>query len=101
MYDRVGNSTKVVDEFFDVILELAAYAKKHLELSREIFAKEKEANPKQCEHAHRALLLGQEADYFLNLLELHNFDIFEGEFRRTSYAKVPIALYQASKAGRF
>ena len=36
MYDRVGNSQKVVDEFFDVILELAAYAKKHLEISREI-----------------------------------------------------------------
>jgi hypothetical protein len=33
-----------MEEFYDVILELASYAKKHLQLSRQIFEKEKATN---------------------------------------------------------
>jgi hypothetical protein len=46
------------EEFYDVILEVAAYAKKHLEIGREF-------NGKLPKYAHRALLLAIEADNFL------------------------------------
>lgn len=44
-----------------MVLEIAAYAKKHLELGREYQSK----LPK---HAHRALLMAVEAEYFLETL---------------------------------
>ena len=34
IYDKIGGEAIVVDEFYDVLLELAAYAKKHLEMAR-------------------------------------------------------------------
>ena len=43
----------MADEFYDVVLEMGAYAKKHIEEARRI-AKESPLP----EHAHRALLLG-------------------------------------------
>lgn len=58
VYEKVGNTAKVMDEFFDVILELAAYAKKHLQLAREIFEEEKLKNKELSAVAHRALLQG-------------------------------------------
>ena len=81
IYEKQGANPIVVDEFYDVILELASYAKKHLTLAREIFEKEKATNPTNLAHAHRALLLGKECEKFLDLLEIHNFNIFEPEFR--------------------
>lgn len=56
----MGGEGIVQDEFYDVILEMASYAKKHLEAARAI-----EPLPK---NAHRAFLLAQECDYFLDLL---------------------------------
>lgn len=61
IYDKTGGEAIVVDEFYDVMLELGAYAKKHLEMARNIQAEH--TFPK---HTHRALLLAQEADYFLD-----------------------------------
>lgn len=101
IYDKQGGQPKVMEEFYDVVLELASYAKKHLEMARSIFVAEKTSNPSLSPLAHRALLLGQEADYFLELLELHNFNIFEAEFRRNSYYKMPFRLHKAAKAGLF
>ena len=67
-YDRIwsrqGEEAIVADEFYDVILELAAYAKKHVEAARKIH-KENPLPP----HAHRALLLALESDIFLEKLE--------------------------------
>jgi len=48
----------LTEEFFDVILEVAAYAKKHLEIGRSY-------NGKLPKNAHKALLLAIEADMFL------------------------------------
>ena len=50
----------VREELYDVILEVAAYAKKHLELGRSYQSK---SLPK---HTHRAFVLTAEADYFLS-----------------------------------
>lgn len=36
IWSKVGGEGIVSDEFYDVILELAAYAKKHLEASRAV-----------------------------------------------------------------
>jgi len=52
-------------------------------------------------HAHRAFLLAQECDYFLDLLQEKNFNVFDEAFRQISYVKVPYAMYTAAKAGKF
>ena len=94
--DRVGGDGNVADEFYDVVLELAAYAKKHLEVARKI-ASDNKLEP----HTHRAFLLAQEADYFLETLESSNFDILDPKFRRLSRITVPNKFYAAARANRF
>jgi len=46
------------EEFYDVMLEVAAYAKKHLELGKDLQSK----LPK---NSHLAMLLAVEAEFFL------------------------------------
>jgi NADH dehydrogenase [ubiquinone] 1 alpha subcomplex assembly factor 6 len=92
-FDRIYNPRVeglVAEEFFDVILEIAAHAKKYLELGRTY----KDKLPK---HAHRALLFGVEAEIYLKDLEEYNFDIFNEHFRKTSYFKLPLKMLRASK----
>lgn len=36
IWNKTGGESIIVDEFYDVVLELAAYAKKHLEAARNI-----------------------------------------------------------------
>ena len=36
IWNRTGGESIVIDEFYDVILEVAAYARKHLEIARAI-----------------------------------------------------------------
>ena len=66
------------EEFYDVIFEIAAYAKKHLELGREL----SHLLPK---NSHLALLVAIEAEQFLNDLEKENFNIFDESFRKKSF----------------
>ena len=91
-YDRIwsrqGEEAIVADEFYDVILELAAYAKKHVEAARKIH-KENPLPP----HAHRALLLALESDIFLEKLENNNFNVFDGIIRQNSHIRVPFRFY--------
>ena len=82
------------EEFYDVILEVSAYAKKHLEVGRSLQSKV----PK---NTHKALLLAIEADYFLTELEKHNFDIFDEAFRKKSFVKLPYAMYKGAKNGYY
>ena len=74
------------EEFYDVILEVSAYAKKHLEIGRSY-------QDKLPKGSHKALLLAIEADLFLKSLEEHNFDIFDVTFRKKSFFKTPYAIY--------
>jgi hypothetical protein len=85
----------VSEEFYDVILEISAYAKKHLELARSYQDKSLPKN------THRAFLLAIEADNYLKSLEEHNFDIFDQSFRKRSVIKVPWAMYSAAKKGTY
>jgi NADH dehydrogenase [ubiquinone] 1 alpha subcomplex assembly factor 6 len=65
IYKNYGTEAVVVDEFYDVVLELAAYAKKHLEIARKIqqecidgTSKDSEIERKPLpKHTHRAFLL--------------------------------------------
>ena len=59
-----------------MVLEVAAYARKHLQISRQIFQEDKSGKPFPP-HMHRAFLLAQECEYFLQLLEENNFNVFE------------------------
>ena len=77
-----------------MILEVAAYAKKHLEVGREYA-------DKLPEHTHRAFLLAIEAEQFLHDLEEHNFDIFDEFFRRKYYMKMPYRMLKAAKKGQY
>ena len=84
----------VREEFYDVLLEVAAYAKKHLELAIGYQGK----LPKD---AHFAFLLAVEARQFLADLEKHNFDIFDNHFRQKSRFRMPYRIYQAARNGNF
>ena len=74
-----------------MVLEIAAYARKHLQIARQIFNDQTD-NPFP-KHTHRAFLLAQECEYFLELLQKHNFNVFEEDFRKNSVVKVPYAMY--------
>ena len=52
IWSRVGGESIIADEFFDVLLELGAYARKHVEEAR-LVASQEELKP----HCHRAFLL--------------------------------------------
>lgn len=96
-FDRIYNPQVeglVADEFFDVILEIAAHAKKHLEVSRSFKSK----LPK---NAHLALLHGIDAEQYLTELEKLNFDIFDDNFRRMSYFKTPYKIVRAARGGYY
>ncbi|CDW87483.1 nadh dehydrogenase complex assembly factor 6 precursor [Stylonychia lemnae] len=96
-FDKIWDSRRegiVQEEFFDVILEVAAYAKKHLELGREF-------GDKLPKHTHRAFLLSIEAEQFLKDLEAYNFNIFEEHFRKKYYLKIPFRMYRAAKNEKF
>ncbi len=83
---------KVADEYFDLTLEVASYAKKHLEIVKSM---EKEL-PK---NTHITLLLAQEAELFLKDLEEFNFDIFDSHFSTKYYMKVPWRMWKAARDG--
>ena len=102
IYSRTGGESIVIDQFYDVVLEVAAYARKHLQIARAIQEKSmEEGETRLSEHSHRAFLLAQELDYFLDMLEQVNFNVFEPEMRQVSHYKVPYNFYKAAKAGRF
>ena len=65
------NHGVVSEEFQDVVLDMAAWAKKHLEMARSF---------KLPKNANQALLLGVEAEIFLDDLEEYNFNLFDDHF---------------------
>lgn len=96
-FDRIWDKQKegqVRDEFFDVLLEVAAYAKKHLEIAQSYRGK----LPK---NSHYAFLPAIEAEQFLGDLEKHNFDIWEDHFRKKSRFQLPYRVWRAASGGHF
>ena len=105
IYRRQDKESIIAEEFYDVVLEVAAYARKHLQIARQLqdehIAKAASGGPAMPKHMHRAFLLAQECDYFLDQLEKNNFNPFEPDVRAPSYVTVPYAFYKAAKAGKF
>ena len=70
IYNRTGGEAIVKEEFYDAVLEVAAYARKHLQIVREIKQKSEEPGGTPLpQHCHRAFLLSHEVEYFLDILE--------------------------------
>ena len=84
----------IAEEFYDVILEVASYARKHLEIAQSY-------NGKVPKGTHLAFLLSYEAKQYLDDLEKYNFNIFDEHFRKKSFFRVPWSMYKGSKSGRF
>ena len=58
IYSRTGGESIVKEEYYDVVLEVASYARKHLQIARAIHEKSKqEGETKVHEHCHRAFLI--------------------------------------------
>ena len=100
IYRRQDTESIVAEEFYDMVLEIASYAKKHLQIARTVIEKADSKEPVP-EHMHRAFLLAQEVEYWLVLLEKKNFNVFDEEVRANSYVTVPYAMHTAAKAGKF
>jgi len=92
LWNRIDGKPK--DELFDVILEVAAHAKKHLELARSF---QKDLPP----NAFRAFLQCVEAEYFLENLEKVNFDIFNRSLHAPAYTIIPYRIFMAARNHTF
>jgi phytoene/squalene synthetase len=91
LWDRHGS---IKDQFFDCILEVAAYAKKHIEIGRTF----KEKLPK---NTHIAFLQAVESYDWLLELEKFNFDVFEPSLSRLSTRTTPKKMMEFGKKGNY
>jgi len=91
LWDRHG---QIKDQFYDCILEIAAYAKKHIEIGRTY----KDKLPK---NTHIAFLQAVEAYDWLLELEQYNFDVFEPRLAKISSRKIPKKMIEYGKKGEY
>ncbi|EGR30252.1 hypothetical protein IMG5_136840 [Ichthyophthirius multifiliis] len=92
LWDRINGKPK--DQLFDVILEVAAYAKQSLDDSKKY---QKDLPPQ----AFRAFLQAVEAQQFLIDLEKVNFNIFDSALNSNSYIKLPYQIFNVAKKQQF
>ena len=91
LWDRHGT---IKDQFFDCILEVAAYAKKHIEIGRSM----KDKLPK---NTHIAFLQAVESYDWLMELEKYNFDVLEPNLQKMSTRTVPKKMMEFGRKGEF
>jgi NADH dehydrogenase [ubiquinone] 1 alpha subcomplex assembly factor 6 len=91
LWDRHG---QIKDQFYDCILEIAAYAKKHIEIGRTY----KDKLPK---NSHIAFLQAVEAYDWLLELEQYNFDVFEPRLAKISSRAIPKKMIEFGKKGEY
>jgi NADH dehydrogenase [ubiquinone] 1 alpha subcomplex assembly factor 6 len=91
LWDRHG---QIKDQFFDCILEIAAYAKKHIEIARGF-------QQKLPKNTHIAFLQAVEAYEWLLELEQYNFDVFEPNLAKISTRKIPKIMIEYGKRGEY
>ncbi|KAL4470689.1 hypothetical protein ABPG72_001800 [Tetrahymena utriculariae] len=92
LWDRVEGKPK--DQLFDVVLEVASYAKKSLDESKQY---QKDLPPQ----AFRAFLHAVEAEQYLIDLEKSNFNVFDRSLNANSYIQLPLQVFQAAKNKQF
>ena len=71
-------------------MQIAAYAKRHLEIGRDMATK----LPK---FANRALLVASECEYYLRKLQDVNFDVFNNDLVIPSRVSVPYRMFMHAK----
>jgi phytoene/squalene synthetase len=91
LWDRHGN---IKDNFFDCVLEVAAYAKKHIEIGRSY----KDKLPK---NTHIAFLQAVESYEWLLELEKYNFDVLEPSLQRLSTRAIPKKMMEYGKRDEY
>lgn len=91
LWDRHGN---VKDQFYDVVLEVAAYAKRHIEIGRSY----KEKLPK---NTNIAFLQAVESYDWLMDLEKYNFDVFEPKLQKFSTRTMPKKMLDLGRKGEY
>ena len=91
LWDRHGN---IQDQFYDCILEIASYAKKHIEIGRTY----KDKLPK---NANVAFLQAVESYEWLLTLEKYNFDVLEPKLSRISTRTIPKKMMEMGKKGEY
>lgn len=95
LIDRRGD---VSENFYDIILEMAAYSKKHLEVARELYNKHKEnINP----NAYVAFLDAVEGSVYLDKLEEYNFNCNNVNLNKISTFKIPRLILKKGKSKEF
>ena len=91
LWDRHG---AIKDQFFDCILEVAAYAKKHIEIGRSF-------HDKLPKNTHIAFLQAVESYDWLIELEKLNFDVLEPSLGRVSTSAIPKKMMEYGKKGEY
>lgn len=98
LYDRRGD---VNERFYDVILEMASYAKKHIDVARELYEEYVRKEGSQGKPLYAALLQATPAYYWLDELEKFNFNNLDQSLQRVSYYQVPRLILSNGKKRRF
>ena len=91
LWDRHG---QIKEELFDSVLEVAAYAKKHIEIARTY-------NGKLPKNTNLVFLQAVESYQWLLDLEKYNFDIFEPNLAKLSTYGIPREMIDFGKKGLF
>lgn len=87
LWDRHGT---IKDSFFDCVLEVAAYGKKHIEIGRSF-------RDKLPKNTHIAFLQAVESYDWLLELEKYNFDVLEPNLQRLSTSSAPRKMMEYGK----
>lgn len=93
MFDRRGD---VSEGFYDIILEVAAYSKRHLEVGRELA----KTNNLQ-KNSHVAFLQAIETSWWLSELEKYNFNPMTHNLLKPSTFTIPRLILSKGKQGLF
>lgn len=87
------------ERMYDVILEMAAYAKKHIEVAAQMSdeLKENESN----RNIHIAFMQCIDSYHWLKELEEYNFNVFEPNLKKIKSFSLSRKISQAGKSGKY
>lgn len=92
--DTENKNDQIQEQFFDVILDVAAYGKMNMEKAREMA-------PGLPKYSNLAFLPLIQSEYYYNNLEKHNFDVFNVKTRRIPWARVFFNMIKHVRKGTF
>mmetsp|Transcript_30675 Transcript_30675/g.30315 ORF Transcript_30675/g.30315 Transcript_30675/m.30315 type:complete len:183 (+) Transcript_30675:313-861(+) len=92
--DDQDQKEKIPEQFFDVILEVAAYGKQNMEKAREML-------PSLQKYTNIAFLPLSQCDHFYSQLEKSNFDIFKISNNSLPWTRILLSMIRHIRAGTF